>query len=42
MKNCFVFKPRKNYNLKQGKKYRILFDGTILNDYTGIEIEYED
>jgi hypothetical protein len=28
--------PRKNYHLKQGKFYRILYDGTILTE-DGIE-----
>jgi len=35
--SSFTFKPRKNYHLKQGKEYVVLFDGTILNKFTGIE-----
>ena len=34
----YIFTPKKNYNLKRGKKYRILEDGTIKDDYTGIEV----
>lgn len=30
--------PRKNYDLKQGVPYRVLFDGTILNEATGVEL----
>jgi hypothetical protein len=33
-----VLIPRKNYDLKQGVPYRVLFNGTILNEATGVEL----